>query len=64
MVYAAGPFIGVSKKWSSANLSTPFKVDNTRSIRELGLKYRPIEESFQAYYESWEQEQEQKQAKV
>ncbi|KAH7247259.1 dihydroflavonol-4-reductase [Fusarium redolens] len=64
MVYAAGPFIGVSKKWSSANLSTPFKVDNTRSIRELGLKYRPIEESFQAHYKSWEQEQEQKQAKV
>ncbi|KAH6988147.1 dihydroflavonol-4-reductase [Ilyonectria sp. MPI-CAGE-AT-0026] len=55
MVYAAGPFIGITKKWSAANLSTPFKVDNQKSLRELGLKYRPIEESFQAHYKSWEQ---------
>lgn len=57
MVYAAGPFIGITKKWSAANLSTPFKVDNQRSIRELGLKYRPVEESFQAHYKSWEKQQ-------
>ncbi|KAL5592460.1 hypothetical protein FOBRF1_013486 [Fusarium oxysporum] len=28
MVYAARPFIGILKKWSAANLSTPFKVEN------------------------------------
>ncbi|KAH8734117.1 dihydroflavonol-4-reductase [Ilyonectria robusta] len=55
MVYAAGPFIGITKKWSAANLSTPFKVDNQKSLRELALKYRPAEESFQAHYKSWEQ---------
>ncbi|KAL9941933.1 hypothetical protein D7B24_009395 [Verticillium nonalfalfae] len=54
MVYAVGPFIGISKKWSTANLSIPFKVDNCKSIQELGLKYRPVSESFQAHYRSWE----------
>ncbi|KAH6689734.1 dihydroflavonol-4-reductase [Plectosphaerella plurivora] len=57
MVYVSGPFIGISKKWAAANLSTNFKVDNTRSIRELGLRYRPAQESFQAHYRSWEQTQ-------
>ncbi|KAI6779240.1 uncharacterized protein J7T54_007767 [Emericellopsis cladophorae] len=55
MVYAAGPFIGISKKWSTASLSIPLKVGNGSSIRELGLKYRPVEESFRAHYKSWEQ---------
>ncbi|KAH7363189.1 dihydroflavonol-4-reductase [Plectosphaerella cucumerina] len=55
MVYASGPFLGISKKWSAANLSIPFKVDNQKSVRELGIEYRPVEESFQAHYRSWEQ---------
>lgn len=57
MVYVVGHYIGISKKWSAANLGISFKVDNQRSIRELKLKYRPIEMSFQEHYKSWEQEQ-------
>lgn len=57
MVYAAGPFIGISKKWSSANLSIPFKVDNHRSRNELGLVYRSAEETVQAHHAAWERMQ-------
>lgn len=53
MVYLAGQFIGVSKKWVDGNIGLGFKVDNTRSIRELGMSYHPAEEVVQAHYLSW-----------
>ncbi|EEU34490.1 uncharacterized protein NECHADRAFT_73192 [Fusarium vanettenii 77-13-4] len=53
MVYAAGPFIGISKKWSDANMGIGFKVDNSKSIKELGMAYRSAEEAVQEHYKSW-----------
>lgn len=46
-----GPSSGFQKKvvGRHPNLGIPFKVDNCKSIRELGLKYRPVSESFQAH---------------
>ncbi|KAH6982525.1 hypothetical protein EDB80DRAFT_757249 [Ilyonectria destructans] len=57
MIYLAGQFIGVSKKWADGNIGLGFKVDNTRSIKELGISYHPAEEVVQAHYLSWLQEQ-------
>lgn len=57
MVYAAGPFIGISKKWSDANIGIGFKVDNSKSIKELGMSYRSAEEAVQAHYKSWRKDE-------
>ncbi|KAM0321922.1 hypothetical protein ACHAQA_009819 [Verticillium albo-atrum] len=57
MVYAAGPFIGISKKWSSANLGIPFKVNNQKSRDDLGITYRSAEETIQGHYKHWQQQQ-------
>ncbi|KAF2017728.1 cinnamoyl-CoA reductase [Aaosphaeria arxii CBS 175.79] len=53
MVYAAGPFIGVSMKWVSGNIGIGYKVDHSRSVNELGVAYRPLEEVFRAHYLAW-----------
>src|SRR6056297_1458395 len=43
MVWLAAPFIGLGRKMVSRILGYPWKVDNSKSIRELGLKYTPPE---------------------
>jgi dihydroflavonol-4-reductase len=53
LVYAAGPFIGVSRHWVSTNIGIGYRVDNSKSIRELGIKYRPMNEVVQSHYQSW-----------
>ncbi|KAH8768231.1 hypothetical protein F5883DRAFT_418425 [Diaporthe sp. PMI_573] len=53
MIYLAGPFIGISKKWADGNIGIGFKVDNTKSINELGMSYRSAEEVLQTHFRSW-----------
>ncbi|PYH48557.1 NAD(P)-binding protein [Aspergillus saccharolyticus JOP 1030-1] len=53
MVYLAGPFIGVSRSWVSRNIGVNFKVDNGRSVRELGMAYIPVEKVVRDHYEAW-----------
>lgn len=38
-----GLFMGFSRKFIKRNVGIPFKVDNSRSIRDLGMVFRPIE---------------------
>ncbi|POS69675.1 NAD dependent epimerase/dehydratase [Diaporthe helianthi] len=54
LVRIVGPLFGLSQKWMSGNLGVRFAVDNTRSISELGLDYRSLEETLNDHYESWE----------
>ncbi|KAJ4982585.1 dihydroflavonol-4-reductase [Stagonosporopsis vannaccii] len=53
MVYAAGPFIGVSMKWVSGNIGIGYMVDRSRSVEELGVEYRKLEEVFRDHYAAW-----------
>ncbi|KNG45287.1 cinnamyl-alcohol dehydrogenase [Stemphylium lycopersici] len=53
LVYAAGPFIGVTMKWVSRNIGIGYKVDRSRSVIELGIVYRPLEEVFAHHYAAW-----------
>ncbi|KAH7109544.1 hypothetical protein EDB81DRAFT_873145 [Dactylonectria macrodidyma] len=57
MIYLAGPFIGITKKWADGNVGIGFKVDNTRAIRELGMAYTPAEQVLQTQYRSWAEQQ-------
>ncbi|PVH79995.1 cinnamoyl-CoA reductase [Cadophora sp. DSE1049] len=54
MIYVVGPFMGLSWKWVSANIGIGYKVDNGRSVRDLGLVYPPNEEVVRSHYRNWE----------
>lgn len=45
LVWLAGPAGGLDRKFVSRNVDVPWRADNSKSIRELGLSYRPLEES-------------------
>ena len=53
LVRTIGPLFGLSQEYMRAHLGIRFKIDNYRSIKELGIKYRPIEETLRDHYNSW-----------
>ncbi|KUI57857.1 Bifunctional dihydroflavonol 4-reductase/flavanone 4-reductase [Cytospora mali] len=53
LVKIVGPLFGLSQKWMACNLGVRFAVDNTRSISELGVNYRPLEETLDDHFASW-----------
>jgi len=53
LVMTFGPFWGLSREYMRKHLGICFKIDNKRSIEELGIAYRPIEETLIDHYRSW-----------
>jgi len=53
LVMTFGPFWGLSRDFMRKHLGIRFKIDNRRSIEELGIFYRPIEETLIDHYRSW-----------
>ncbi|MFB7509046.1 NAD-dependent epimerase/dehydratase family protein [Streptomyces broussonetiae] len=51
-VRVLGPAFGLTQDYISKHLGIRFRVDNGRSVRELGLSYRPLEETLLDHYES------------
>ncbi|EMD90122.1 hypothetical protein COCC4DRAFT_68086 [Bipolaris maydis ATCC 48331] len=49
-----GPLFGLTQKWMSLNLGIKFVVDNKRSVTELGIVYRPLQETVMDHYKCWE----------
>ena len=47
-----GPAFGLTQDYIRKHLGIRFRVDNSRGIRELGLTYRPVEETLLDHYES------------
>lgn len=45
MIWLIAPSVGMTRKMVSKNVGYPWKADNSKSINELGMKYRPLEES-------------------
>ena len=45
MVWLIGPFVGLERAFISANVGYPWKCDNTRSRIQLGIDYRPLEDT-------------------
>lgn len=48
-----GPAFGLTQDYIRKHLGIRFRVDNGRSVRELGLTYRPVEETVLDHYEAW-----------
>jgi nucleoside-diphosphate-sugar epimerase len=51
-----GPAFGLSQDYIRRHLGIRFRVDNRRSTEELGLTYRPIEETLVDHYRSWREQ--------
>ncbi|MFJ8105958.1 NAD-dependent epimerase/dehydratase family protein [Streptomyces sp. NPDC096132] len=51
-----GPAFGLSQDYIRHHLGIRFRVDNSRSTGELGLTYRPIEETLVDHYRSWQEQ--------
>jgi nucleoside-diphosphate-sugar epimerase len=60
VVRMIGPFFGLTQDYIRKHLGIRFKVDNHRSVDELGIVYRPIEETLRDHYRSWVAQREQK----
>jgi dihydroflavonol-4-reductase len=53
LVLTFGPIFGLSRRMMNTHLGIRFKLDNSRSIKELGIIYRPLEETLIDHYHSW-----------
>jgi nucleoside-diphosphate-sugar epimerase len=53
VVRMIGPFFGLTQDYIRKHLGIRFKVDNRRSVDELGIVYRPIEETLRDHYRGW-----------
>jgi dihydroflavonol-4-reductase len=53
LVKMVGPLFGLSQEYMRNHIGIRFAVDNRRSIEELGIVYRPLEETLKDHYASW-----------
>lgn len=51
MVKATGPTIGLTRKFVERNVGYPLYFDNTRVQTELGIGFRPVEQSIVEHYQ-------------
>ncbi|WP_316959565.1 NAD-dependent epimerase/dehydratase family protein [Streptomyces sp. TRM68367] len=55
-VRVLGPAFGLTQDYIRGHLGIRFRVDNSRSVHELGITYRPIEQTVLDHYEAWQQQ--------
>lgn len=51
LVWLVAPMIGFSRKMIANNVGYLFKVDNTKSKRELNMQYRPVEKTIVDFFQ-------------
>jgi len=51
MLYLVGPMIGFSWKFVSNNIGISVEYDNTKSKKELGIVYRPVEDTLTEHFQ-------------
>jgi nucleoside-diphosphate-sugar epimerase len=54
-VRTLGPAFGLTPDYIRKHLGIRFTVDNRRSVNELGITYRPVEETLVEHYLTWHQ---------
>lgn len=53
LVKMIGPYFGLSQDYIRKHLGIRFAIDNRRSLNELWIHYRPIQETLFDHYRSW-----------
>lgn len=51
MIWLMAPSIGMTRKTVAKNIGYPWKADNSKSIRELGVTYRPLKETINEFFD-------------
>lgn len=53
LVWLVAPMIDktITRKWVVRNVNVPWKGDNSKSIQELGMNYRPLQESMTDFFQ-------------
>jgi nucleoside-diphosphate-sugar epimerase len=51
MVWLTAPMIGLTREFVKKNVGYPIKLDNSYSKKDLGLEYRPIEETLIEHFQ-------------
>ena len=51
LIWMIAPMAGFKRKMIRLNVGYPWRVDNTKSIRSLGMKYRPVETSVVDFFQ-------------
>lgn len=51
LLWLMAPISGVTRKYVSNNIGYPFNVDNSKSVKELNIKYRPFEETITDFFQ-------------
>ncbi|GBF51611.1 nucleoside-diphosphate sugar epimerase [Leptospira ryugenii] len=46
LVYLIGPFFGLNWSYTEKNVDQPLEIDHSYSVKDLGLEYRPLSETF------------------
>lgn len=51
LVWLAAPAVGLTRRSVARNVDVPIKLDNSKSLEELGLTYRPLRESMEDMFQ-------------
>lgn len=51
LVWLIAPLVGLNRKFVSLNVNHAWKADNSRSVAELGMNYRPLQESMEDIFQ-------------
>lgn len=51
ILWMIAPLAGFTRKFVSRNIGYPFKADNSKSISELNMSYRPVQESIVDFFQ-------------
>lgn len=56
LVRLIGPAFGLSQKYMRNHLGIRFELDNSRSLNDLGVTYRPLEQTLRDHYQDWKRQ--------
>lgn len=62
-VRVLGPRFGLTQDYIRKHLGIRFRVDNHRSVDELGISYRPVEETVLDHHDAWREQRRTKKAR-
>lgn len=49
LLWLVGPSAGITRKFVSKNIGYPWKADTSKSVQSLGMSYRPLSETINAF---------------
>ena len=49
VLWLAGPMVGLTREFVSKNIGRPWKADNSKSVKELGVTYRPLTQTMEDF---------------